>query len=169
MGCKRRSKSFNRKSRSWGRCNSKSTALPPNRAGWIPACVLLTHYPQLRALAWQVQGTDTDTDTLTHILTHILTEVLDIHERNARHLGLQTMSANAQALFQALFQALLQALSLALSRNPWPQGVVAMQFERQHHQRSSPPLRLDMATSKLLANSAAAQIEFDVPTARVQR
>lgn len=77
-----------------------STAQPPDRKGWIPARVLLTDYPQLRALAWQVQGTDTLTPN----------EALDIYERNARHLDLQTMSADELAL--------LQALPLALSRNP---------------------------------------------------
>lgn len=77
-----------------------STAQPPDRAGWIPARVALADYPQLRALAWQVHGTD----TLTPF------EALDIYERNARHLDLPTMSAEEQAL--------LQALRLALSRNP---------------------------------------------------
>jgi transcriptional regulator with XRE-family HTH domain len=73
---------------------------PPDRTGWIPARVALADYPQLRALAWQVHGTDTLTPT----------EALDIYERNARHLDLQAMSANEQAL--------LQALRLALSRTP---------------------------------------------------
>ena len=71
----------------------------PDRAGWVPARVLLADYPQLRALAWQVHGTDTLTPT----------EALDIYERNARHLDLQTMSADEQAL--------VQALRLAFSRN----------------------------------------------------
>ncbi len=75
------------------------TAAPTtNRTGWIPARVALADYPQLRALAWQVHGTD----TLTPI------EALDIYERNARHLDLPAMSADEQAL--------LQALRLALSR-----------------------------------------------------
>lgn len=72
----------------------------PDRTGWIPARVVLADYPQLRALAWQVHGTDTLTPT----------EALDIYERNARHLDLQAMSADEQAL--------LQALRLALSRTP---------------------------------------------------
>jgi len=70
-----------------------------DRVGWIPARVALADYPQLRSLAWQVHGTD----TLTPV------EALDIYERNARHLDLQAMSADEQAL--------LQALRLALSRN----------------------------------------------------
>jgi len=73
---------------------------PPDRTGWIPARVALADYPQLRALAWQVHGTD----TLTPF------EALDIYERNARHLDLQGMSADEQAL--------LNALRLALSRSP---------------------------------------------------
>ena len=69
-----------------------STTQPPDRADWIPARVLLADYPQLRALAWQVQGTDTLSPS----------EALDIYERNARHLDLQAMSANEQALLDAL-------------------------------------------------------------------
>lgn len=82
----------------------KSAVQPPDRRGWIPARVLLTDYPQLRALAWQVQGTDTLTPS----------EALDIYERNARHLDWQAMAANEQAL--------LLALPLALSRNPLAAG-----------------------------------------------
>lgn len=67
-----------------------------DRVGWIPARVALADYPQLKSLAWQVHGTD----TLTPF------EALDIYERNARHLDLQAMSADEQALLQALRQAL---------------------------------------------------------------
>ncbi len=77
-----------------------SAAQPQDRTGWIPAQVQLADYPQLRALAWQVQGTDALTPS----------EALDIYERNARHLDWQAMSADEQAL--------LQALPLALSRSP---------------------------------------------------
>jgi len=77
-----------------------SATQPPDRMDWIPVRVRLTDYPQLRALAWQVQGTDTLTPS----------EALDIYERNARHLDLQAMSADELAL--------LEALPLALSRNP---------------------------------------------------
>ncbi|MGP1691379.1 MAG: helix-turn-helix domain-containing protein [Giesbergeria sp.] len=74
-----------------------SAAAPAlNRTGWIPARVPLADYPQLRALAWQVHGTD----TLTPV------EALGIYERNARHLDLQAMSADEQALLQALRLAL---------------------------------------------------------------
>lgn len=80
--------------------NGAATTETPDRTGWIPARVALADYPQLRALAWQVHGTDTLTPT----------EALDIYERNARHLDLQAMSADEQAL--------LQALRLALQRAP---------------------------------------------------
>lgn len=79
---------------------SAKTAQRADHAGWIPARVALADYPQLRSLAWQVHGTD----TLTPF------EALDIYERNARHLDLQAMSADEQAL--------LQALRLALQRGP---------------------------------------------------
>ena len=50
----------------------------------------------MRALAWQVHGTDTLTPA----------EALGIYERNARHLDMQAMSADEQALLQALRLAL---------------------------------------------------------------
>ena len=67
-----------------------------DRVGWIPARVALADYPQLRSLAWQVHGTNTLTPT----------EALGIYERNARHLDLQAMSADEQALLQGLRLAL---------------------------------------------------------------
>ena len=57
--------------------------------------IALADYPQLKALAWQVQGTD----QLTPVEAH------DIYERNARHLDLATMSEDEQALRQALQEA----------------------------------------------------------------
>jgi transcriptional regulator with XRE-family HTH domain len=63
-----------------------------DRKGWIPARVHLGDYPQLRALAWQVHGTE----TLTPM------EALGIYERNARHLDTRAMSAEEQALLDAL-------------------------------------------------------------------
>ncbi|APW36772.1 XRE family transcriptional regulator [Rhodoferax koreense] len=71
-------------------------AASPDRTGWIPVRVALADYPQLRNLAWQVHGTD----TLTPV------EALGIYERNARHLDLNSMSAEEQALLQALRLAL---------------------------------------------------------------
>ena len=79
---------------------SERTEAQPDRKGWIPARVALSDYPQLRALAWQVHGTDTLTPT----------EALDIYERNARHLDVQTMSADEQALLQALRLAFSHAV-----------------------------------------------------------
>jgi hypothetical protein len=59
---------------------------------WIPVRVRLADYPQLKALAWQVHGTD----TLSPL------EALGIYERNARHLDAAAMSPAEQALLQAL-------------------------------------------------------------------
>jgi hypothetical protein len=71
--------------------HSKDT--PPT--GWLPVRVTLADYPQLKTLAWQVQG--------THYLT--LIEAHDIYERNARHLDQAKMTAQEQALIDALQQA----------------------------------------------------------------
>jgi DNA-binding XRE family transcriptional regulator len=71
----------------------KST--PTDRSGWWPVRIALADYPQLKALAWQVHGTD----HLTPV------EAFDIYERNARHLDLPTMAAQEQALWQALQEA----------------------------------------------------------------
>jgi hypothetical protein len=54
--------------------------------------VRLAEYPQLKALAWQIHGTD----TLSPM------EALGIYERNARHLDTAAMSTAEQALWQAL-------------------------------------------------------------------
>ena len=61
-------------------------------ANWIPVRVRLADYPQLKALAWQVHGTD----TLTPV------EALGIYERNARQLDTAAMTPTEQALLQAL-------------------------------------------------------------------
>lgn len=77
-------------------------------ADWIPVRVRLADYPQLKALAWQVHGTD----TLTPI------EALGIYERNARHLDTATMSPAEQALLQALRTGLGQGLGDAAAMGP---------------------------------------------------
>jgi transcriptional regulator with XRE-family HTH domain len=59
---------------------------------WIPVRVRLAEFPQLKALAWQVHGTD----TLTPV------EALTIYERNARHLDSATLLPKERALLQAL-------------------------------------------------------------------
>lgn len=63
-----------------------------DRQNLIPARIHLSEYPQLRQLAWQIQGTD----ELTPL------EALGIYERNARHLDMQTMSLSEQQLLAAL-------------------------------------------------------------------
>lgn len=67
-------------------------ASPADLTEWIPVRVRLADYPQLKALAWQVHGTD----TLSPL------EALGIYERNARHLDTAAMSPAEQALLQAL-------------------------------------------------------------------
>lgn len=67
-------------------------ATGPGLPDWIPVRVRLADYPQLKALAWQVHGTD--------VLTPV--EALGIYERNARHLDVAAMSPAEQALLQAL-------------------------------------------------------------------
>ena len=82
---------------------SRSPSGPYRRNPVVPAAsprraarVALADYPQLRALAWQVHGTDTLTPA----------EALGIYERNARHLDMQAMSDDEQALLAALRMAL---------------------------------------------------------------
>lgn len=65
---------------------------PANMAEWIPVQVRLQNYPQLKALAWQVHGTDTLSPA----------EAWGIYERNARHLDMAAMSPTELALLQAL-------------------------------------------------------------------
>jgi len=65
---------------------------PTNLAEWIPVRVRLQNYPQLKALAWQVHGTD----TLSPV------EAWGIYERNARHLEMTAMSPAELALLRAL-------------------------------------------------------------------
>lgn len=64
--------------------------------GWIPARVRLADYPQLKQLAWQVQGVT----ELTPV------EALSIYERNARHLDVASIDAHEQDLIDALRLAL---------------------------------------------------------------
>jgi hypothetical protein len=65
------------------------------RSGWWPVRIALADYPQLKALAWQVHGTE----HLTPV------EAFDIYERNARHMDMPSMDTQEQALWQALQQA----------------------------------------------------------------
>jgi len=72
--------------------NDANQGNPANLAEWIPVRVRLQTYPQLKALAWQVHGTDTLSPA----------EAWGIYERNARHLDMANMSPAELALLQAL-------------------------------------------------------------------
>lgn len=61
-------------------------------AGMIPARIRLDEYPQLKALAWQVQGID----ALTPL------EALSIYERNWRHVDESALDAHELQLIEAL-------------------------------------------------------------------
>ena len=62
------------------------------REGWLPARIRLEDYPQLRELAWHVQGAAELTPR----------EALSIYERNARHLDDSELEPREQALIEAL-------------------------------------------------------------------
>lgn len=72
---------------------------PRQGEGWIPARIRLDRYPQLRALAWHVQGAD----TLSPV------EAFAIYERNARHLDEAQLSPSERDLIEALRLDLSQA------------------------------------------------------------
>ena len=72
-----------------------ATQTSAEREGWLPVRVELADFPQLKALAWQVQGTD--------YLT--LAEAFDIYERNARHLDPTQMLEQEKSLWRNLQQA----------------------------------------------------------------
>jgi len=62
------------------------------RKGWIPAQVIVSDYPQLKQLAWQI-----------HAATRLTpVEALNLYERNWRHLDLQNMEPNERDLVDAL-------------------------------------------------------------------
>ena len=63
---------------------------------WLPARVRLADYPQLKQLAWQVQGTNELTPA----------EALSIYERNMRHLDMQALEPTERRLIDALRLAL---------------------------------------------------------------
>ena len=62
------------------------------RRGWIPARIRLADYPELKKLAWHVQGTD--------VLS--AREAMDIYERNRRHLDEDAMTPEEARLLAAL-------------------------------------------------------------------
>ena len=61
-------------------------------AGWLPARVRLADYPQLKQLAWQVQGMDELTPR----------EALGIYERNWRHVDEAALLPRERNLIAAL-------------------------------------------------------------------
>jgi len=63
-----------------------------DREGWIPARILLADYPQLKQLAWQLQGIDALTPA----------EALSVYERNWRHVDLQALDKRERQLIDAL-------------------------------------------------------------------
>ncbi|WP_224958669.1 helix-turn-helix domain-containing protein [Geomonas subterranea] len=65
------------------------------REGWIPARIPLAEYPQLKQLAWQVQGTETLSPK----------EAWDIYQHNWRHLDEQSLTENEDQLIAALRMA----------------------------------------------------------------
>lgn len=74
-----------------------ATAAPPDtadRTRWLPLRIRLADYPQLKQLAWQVQGTDELTPR----------EALDIYERNWRHVEEGALLPDERGLIDALRQ-----------------------------------------------------------------
>lgn len=63
-----------------------------DRRGWIPARIRLADYPELKKLAWHVQGTD--------VLS--AREAMDIYERNRRHLDEDALTPEEARLLAAL-------------------------------------------------------------------
>jgi hypothetical protein len=73
--------------------------------GWIPARINLENYPQLKQLAWQLQGS-------TQLKP---AEALGIYERNWRHVDTLALEPRERNLIVALRQAFGDALA-ALGR-----------------------------------------------------
>ena len=72
-----------------------------NRVGQLPVRISLADYPQLKELAWHVQGVD----ELTLIEAH------SIYERNKRFLDIENLSDSEQALIELLGVAFEGAVS----------------------------------------------------------
>lgn len=67
----------------------------PDSIGKLPDRLLLSDYPQLKALAWHVHGVDELS----------LVEAHSIYERNKRFLDRESLSDNEQALIELLCSA----------------------------------------------------------------
>lgn len=78
----------------------KANEIDADHSGWIPVRILLSEYPQLKQLAWQVKGTK----ELTPV------EALSIYERNWRHLDIQELSQHEKQLVDALRTGLGKSL-----------------------------------------------------------
>ena len=63
-----------------------------SRKGWIPAQILVSDYPQLKQIAWQIHADTRLTPA----------ETLNLYERNWRHLDLQNMEPHERDLLDAL-------------------------------------------------------------------
>jgi len=72
-----------------------------NRVGQLPVRISLADYPQLKELAWHLQGVD----ELTLIEAH------SIYERNKRFLDIENLSDSEQALIELLGVAFEGAVS----------------------------------------------------------
>jgi len=73
--------------------HDEAPARPPaGRKGWLPARVAIADYPQLKRLAWHVQGPQQLTPR----------ETLDIYERHGRHLDASSMTDEERDLLEAL-------------------------------------------------------------------
>ena len=68
------------------------TTTPAPAADSIPVVVVLAHFPQLAALAWQVQGAAEVSPR----------EAFDIYERNKRHIDRATLMPHEDALITNL-------------------------------------------------------------------
>ncbi len=75
-----------------GHSGSLSNTEIQDKPGWIPARINLDNYPQLKQLAWQVQGTN----ELKPV------EALGIYERNWRHVETTALEPQEQNLIDAL-------------------------------------------------------------------
>ncbi len=74
------------------RSDAYSKAGNQDQPGWIPARIDLQKYPQLKQLAWQVQGTNELKPA----------EALDIYERNWRHVDASALEPQERNLIEAL-------------------------------------------------------------------
>ena len=74
------------------RSASLSNAASEDKPGWLPVRINLENYPQLKQLAWQVQGTGELKPA----------EALGIYERNWRHVDVAALEPQERNLIDAL-------------------------------------------------------------------